>query len=355
MQRFSLSCRTSLIGAAFILWGLLPRHPALADFIQQGQKLTAGLVNLGTAVALSADGNTAISGGPLDSNTGAAFVFTRSNGVWSEESKLVALGGGVGTGFGASVALSADGNTAIVGAPFGGLGAVWVFIRGSGGWGQQSEGLVGTGSSGNPKQGYSVALSADGNTALIGGPGDSNNFGAAWVFTRSGSTWMPQGNKLVGTGNSGAPCQGTSVALSADGNTALIGGRCDAGGVGAAWVFTRTAGAWTQYGSKLVGSFPGLAQQGTSVALSGDGLTALIGAPNDDGGAPGGVYVFTLDNGTWTQQTRMAGGGSTGTPNQGQSVTLSGNGNVAVVGGPGDNSSTGAVWVFTRSNGRGRS
>jgi FG-GAP-like repeat/FG-GAP repeat len=355
LQRFP----AGLIGGAFILTGLVfSSSPALADFIQQGPKLVGpgatGGSNQGFAVALSADGNTALIGGSNDnSGAGAAWVFTRTSGVWSPQGgKLFGLGAVGNAQQGAAVALSADGNTAIVGGQTdnGFVGAVWAFSRSNGVWNPQGSKLVGMGG-GLSEQGFSVALSADGNTALVGGPGDSNNFGAAWVFTRSGSTWIQQGNKLVGTGNSGGPCQGSSVALSADGNTALIGARCDAGGVGAAWVFTRTAGAWTQYGNKLVGSFPGLAQQGWSVALSGDGLTALIGAPGDDGGDPGGVYVFTLVNGTWTQQTRMAGGGGTGTPNQGWSVALSGDGNIAVVGGPFDNTNTGAAWVFTRSNG----
>ena len=69
-----------------------------------------------------------------------------------------------------------------------------------------------------------MALSADGNTALIGGPSDNGGVGAAWVFTRSGSTWTQQGAKLVGTGAVGHAGQGWSVALSADGNTALVGG-----------------------------------------------------------------------------------------------------------------------------------
>ncbi|MGB6315916.1 MAG: hypothetical protein WBG13_25700, partial [Pseudolabrys sp.] len=89
---------------------------------------------------------------------------------------------------------------------------------------QQGPKLVGTGASGVSQQGASVALSADGNTAIVGGPGDNNGQGAAWVYTRSGGVWTQQGNKLVGTGASGVSQQGASVALSADGNTAIVGG-----------------------------------------------------------------------------------------------------------------------------------
>ena len=71
----------------------------------------------------------------------------------------------------------------------------------------------------------SVALSADGDTALVGGPYDDLRTGAAWVFTGSGGAWTQQGSKLVGAGAVGNAAQGVSVALSADGNTAIVGGK----------------------------------------------------------------------------------------------------------------------------------
>src|SRR5262249_49591454 len=82
-------------------------------------------------------------------------------------------------------------------------------------------------------------LSADGNTALVGGNADVNFIGAAWVFIRTAELWGDQA-KLVGTGAVGAPEQGFSVALSADGNTAVVGGFGDNNSAGAAWGFTRT-------------------------------------------------------------------------------------------------------------------
>src|SRR5262245_51811887 len=120
---------------------------------------------------------------------------------------------------------------------------------------QQAE-LVGTGAGGSADQGFSVALSANGHTAIVGGPFDNNNAGggAAWVFTRSGGTWSQQGNKLAGSGATGNAIQGWSVALSADGNTAILGGYLDGGGVGAAWVFTRSGGVWTQQGRRRAGT-----------------------------------------------------------------------------------------------------
>ena len=100
---------------------------------------------------------------------------------------------------------------------------------------QQGPKLVGTGAVGsNVVQGTSVAVSADGNTAIVGGPQDDTNLaGAVWVYTRSGGVWAQQGSKLVGTGAAGAH-QGNSVAVSADGNTAIVGGSGDSSQAGAA-------------------------------------------------------------------------------------------------------------------------
>src|SRR5437870_4389346 len=228
-----------------------------------------GSANQGMAVALSADGNTAIVGGPGANNAdrdrpasigpaGAAWVFTRSGGVWRQQAKLVGTTGEYGGGLwsqGASVALSGDGNTAIVGGPSDNrtTGAAWVFARSSDGWTQQGNKLVGTGASASEPplplgQGISVALSAEGNTAIVGGWRAE----AAWVFTRSGGGWSQQGNKLVADGAVGCPRHGTSIALSADGNTAIVAGRADKSKTGAAWVFTRSGGVWTQQGNKLI-------------------------------------------------------------------------------------------------------
>ena len=80
----------------------------------------------------------------------------------------------------------------------------------------------------------------------MGGVGDNSGTGAAWVHTRSGGVWTQQGSKLVGTGAVGSARQGSSVALSADGNTAIVGGLADNGVTGAAWVHTRSGGIWTK-------------------------------------------------------------------------------------------------------------
>jgi lipocalin len=326
---------------------------------QQGNKLVGtgaiGEANHGASVSLSGDGNTAIVGGSYDnSGIGAAWVFTRSGGVWTQQSDKLVGTDYVGYPFqGASVSMSADGNTAIVGGPFDNnedIGAAWVYTRSGGVWTQQGSKLVGAGTANGAGLGRSVALSAQGNTAIVGGPSDNFGVGAAWVFTRSGGVWTQQGSKLVGTNAVGERWHGYSVALSADGNTALAGGP-QATGV---WVYTRSGGVWTQQGNVLVGT-GGAAptEQGFSVALSGDGNTAIVGGPCDDSDT-GAAWVFTRSGGVWTQQgSKLVGTGAVGELSQGYSVALSGDGNTAVVGGPLGTfpPSVGATWVFVQSAG----
>ncbi len=110
---------------------------------------------------------------------------------------------------------------------------------------QQGPKLGGGGAVGPAMQGKSVAVSADGATALVGGFQDDGGAGATWVFTRSrGGTWSQQGGKLGGRDAVGTGSQGWSAAISADGNTAIVGGNDDNYGVGAAWVYTRSGGVW---------------------------------------------------------------------------------------------------------------
>jgi hypothetical protein len=168
-------------------------------------------------------------------------------------------------------------------------------------WTQQAK-LVGTGAIGNAEQGYSVSLSDDGNTALVGGIADNDWTGAAWVFKRSGRVWTQQA-KLVGTGAISGPFggakQGFAVSLSSDGNTAIVGGPADDNGAsngsninpGAVWVFTRSGGVWTQQAKLIAPDAIGNAGQGVSVSLSGGGRHAIVGGPYDNVQA-GAAWVY---------------------------------------------------------------
>ncbi len=223
---------------------------------------------------------------------------------------------------------------------------------------QQGPKLVGSGAIGAAKQGSSVALSADGNTAVVGGPDDNPNaplIGATWVFVRSGGKWIQQGPKLVAISDATTNAQqGFSVGVSGDGNTAIVGGPGDNSDAGAAWTFTRGGGSWGEH-DVLLGSNPvGYAQQGASVALSADGSTAIVGGDIDNSGA-GAAWVFfhqfiAGQGYFWIQQGKLVGSSAVENALQGYSVALSGDGNTAIVGGPLDNGYLGAVRGPSRQN-----
>jgi hypothetical protein len=122
---------------------------------------------------------------------------------------------------------------------------------------QQGPKLVGTVGLGelNTNEGGAVSISSDGKTAIVGGYAESGAVGGAWVFTRSNGVWSQQGAKLVGTGAVNSPFleEGRSVSLSGDGTTAILGGPGDDGNVGAAWVFVQPVFAGTPGTSNCYG------------------------------------------------------------------------------------------------------
>ncbi len=334
-------------------------------FVAQGEKLTSTEMTehaeQGYSVALSANGDTALVGARgYDGFAGATWVYVRSGSVWSEQAKLVGAGGGALAEQGFSVALSEDGNTALIGAPVDKgseekfYGAAWVFTRSGTTWSEQQK-LVGSGASTGSQQGHSVALSADGNTALIGGQDNEAGVGAAWVFTREGGKWTQQGGKLVGKHGAEIGLQGWSVALSGDGNTALIGGPKAEGEkgeheVGAAWVFSRSGSTWTEQAKLPVGTGAGeKTGEGEGVSLSGNGNTALVGGSGYENGT-GAAWVFTRSGEAWAQQGGpLLGEDATSGAAEGYSVALSEDGSTALVGGYHDDISVGAAWAFQRS------
>jgi Carboxypeptidase regulatory-like domain/FG-GAP repeat len=342
-------------------------YPLRVDpLVQQGSKLTGTAKvwrgNVGVSVALSTDGNTALVGAPQDEYSGAAYVFTRSGSTWTEQAKLTPAGEkGASIGFGAAVALSADGSTALVGAPGYGarLGAAWAFTRSGTAWSEQQK-LTGGAAESEGQFGTSLALSADGDTALVGSPDEYRvirskgvyGAGAVYPFVRTGSSWAPQGERLTGTeevypeqyaviNGSGF---GDSIALSADGNTAVVGGPRDDEYRGAVWSFTRSGKAWTQHGKKLTAQARGF---GESVAMSADGSTALIGAPPQNGFA-GAAWVLTQTGSEWSKQAELKGAPGE-FANFGSSTALSGNGNTALIGSPTEQNYVGAAWLFSRT------
>lgn len=347
-------------GTTYTSIGNLTIAASLTPQTQQGSKRVAtgaiGGSQQGRGVSLSADGNTLAVGGPNDDSfVGGVWIFTRSGSTWTQQgSKLVGTGA-VGAAFqGFSVSLSADGNTLASGSYWdnSSIGATWIFTRSGSTWTQQGSKLVGTGSVGQSHQGESVSLSADGNTLAVGGFGDNTMFGATWIFTRSGTTWSQQGAKLVGAGAVGAtPLQGDGVSLSADGNTLAIGGTYDNAAAGATWIFTRSGTTWSQQGSKLVGTgASGAALQGQNVSLNADGNTLAVNG-NEDNSTYGATWVFTRTGTTWTQQgSKLVGTGRVNTGSIiGGGVSLTADGNMLSFARQGDDGNLGATWIFVRS------
>ena len=221
---------------------------------------------------------------------------------------------------------------------------------------KQEAKLVGTDAIGGSAQGVSTALSWNGDTALVGGPGDAsgmlNNRGAAWVFERSRGKWRQQ-TKLVATDAIGNADQGFSVSLSSSGNTAIVSGPFGNQNLGAAWIFQRSFDReWKQQAKLVPAGTPFGIESGYSASISGDGNTAIIGAPFANSEI-GGAFVFVRRHSMWKQQAELVGTDVTGPfSTQGTAVALSGDGNTAVVGGFNDNNEAnggngaGAAWVF---------
>jgi len=359
----------------------------------------------GIAVALSGDGNTLAVGARLEasgltgvtagivdeatagnaaSNAGAVYVFTRSAGAWSQQAYVKASNIGSFDFFGNSVALSGDGDTLAVGAPFqsagttGFAGAVYVYTRSAGAWSQQAY-LNASNTGTFDLFGNSVALSGDGGTLAVGAPLEDSGLtgvtagivdeaaagnaasdsGAVYVYTRSTGAWSQQA--YVKASNTGPGDNfGNSVTLSGDGNTLAVGAPFEDGSstgidgasdelamnAGAAYVYTRSAGTWSQQAYVKASNTGGGDNFGTSVALSGDGNALAVGAPFEDGSgtgigsladelAPdsGAVYFYARSAGTWSQQAYVKASNLPEFNDQfGTSVALSGDGNTLAVG-----------------------
>jgi len=263
--------------------------PAVAAAASQQAKLTAADAaandSFGWSVAVS--GSTAVVGAyGKNSNTGAAYVFTRSGSTWSQRAKLTAADAAPSAYFGYMVALS--GSTVVVGAPGRntGTGAAYVYAGSGSTWSQRAE-LTASDPATTAYFGWSVALS--GSTALVGAPGNNNYTGTAYVFTGSGSSWPWQAELTAADGGPGDKF-GLSVAIA--GPTAVVGAPLsNAAGTGAAYVFTSPglASSWPQQAELTAADAATGDHFGTSVALSTS--TLAVGAPWKNS-VTGAAYVF---------------------------------------------------------------
>ena len=395
------------------MFGLFNRKRKFRSLPQTLLTDSAGATNdsFGYSVSLSGDGNTAIVGaqaddGFLNTNQGSATIYTRSGAMWAQQQTITLSDGGTGDRFGWSVALSSDGNTAIIGAPYdniggnAGQGSATIFTRSSSTWTEQIK-ITHPSGTANSNFGFGVAISDDGlrvavgrvtqvgvqlpsvriyfyngsswvfeqelttptdddsssstgfgtsvafnntaNTLIVGanewdgGSGAGNdNTGAAIIYTRSGTTWSLQATlKASGPTLSAGGKFGQCVALSGDGNLALIGAPYEYVNPyyqqGTATVYTRSGSTWTKE-TTLLNDSGSYVYFGNGVALSNDGNTALIGAFED--ATIGSASVFTRFNGVWTKQIKLFNSLNTGssTGSFGISVSLSNDGRIALIG-----------------------
>lgn len=298
-----------------------------------GEKITSGSASsegdFGKSVALSDDGTTAIIGAPwttIGSNIvqGAAYIFINDGG-WVLEEVLVAPDGTEWSHFGNSVDISDNGNTVIVGShgvyEGHGQGAAYVYVRNGFDWNLQQK-LVAADGQQLDFFGLSVALSGDGNTALVGSPFDTNNFsdeGSAYVFVWTGTVWSQQYKLFAGWQDG---YFGHAVDLSDDGNTALIG----AYGTDSAYIFRRSGTVWNLESQLTAQGGSAFDWFGHSVALSNNGNIAVVGAIFAEA-----AYLFTRQSGSWVQQEKL----TTSDPDAGglgSSVAVSDDGRTVLVG-----------------------
>jgi trimeric autotransporter adhesin len=369
-------------------------------------------------VALSADGTTlavgatgedssasGINGDQSDdnaSNAGAVYVFTRQSSGWTQQAYIKASNTGAGDGFGASVALSADGSTLAVGArredsinagvngnqaddSAQDSGAVYVFARSAGVWTQQA--YIKASNPGVDHQfGTAIALDATGDTLAVGAYGERSSAtgvngiqgdnsalfaGAAYVFTRSGAAWSQQAY-IKASNTNAQDFFGIAVALSADGSTLAVGAYFEDSGAtgvdanqldnsapsaGAVYVFTRAAGTWTQQAYVKASNTGANDMFGTFVALSSDGSTLAVAAHDEasaatgidgdqsDNSAPGAgaVYVFARAASVWTQQAYVKASNTDTGDGFGSYVQLSADGNTLAMAAIGEDSNAFAV------------
>lgn len=297
---------------------------------------------------------------PRGTNAGAAYVFERSDGRWNQSAKLSANDGESEDVFGWTLAL--DGETAIIGAPGDedphgdAAGSAYVYERSGNIWEQVAKLTADDGDS-KDQFGWSVALTDT--TALVGAPRDEDPFGksagSAYVFEKSEGSWN-QAAKLAADDGDAKDRFGWSVAI--DGLTALIGAPIDEDpnedAAGSAYAFERSGGSWDHAAKLVADEGDSKDQFGWSLALN--RKTALIGAVRDEdsnGNAGGSAYVFERSDGSWAQTATLEAADGDNVDLFGNSVALGAG--IGVVGAYWDEDpngiKSGSSYVFERSDG----
>ncbi|MCB9315713.1 MAG: choice-of-anchor D domain-containing protein [Lewinellaceae bacterium] len=313
----------------------------------------------GYSVSLSSDGQTVAIGEHFNAdngtNSGQVRVFKLIGGIWTQQGSDL-NGAAAFDQFGYSVSLSSDGQTVAIGAiendgngP--NTGEVQVYKLIGGVWTQQGSDINGEGLS--DWLGWSVSLSSDGQTVAIGAPrngGNGSNAGHVRVYKLIGGVWIQQGSDI--DGEAAGDEFGYSVSLSADGQTVAAGAKGNdgnGGDSGHARVFQLSGGVWTQLGADIDGEAPN-DFSGSSVSLSPDGQTLAVAAYGNDGGGSqsGHIRVYKLLGSVWTKQGADLDGEAAG-DQLGWSVSLSADGLTIAAGGPfndGNGNDSGHARIF---------
>jgi hypothetical protein len=315
--------------------------------------------NFGHAVALSGAADLALVGATgLNAGQGGGFVFRYDGQHWAEEAVLVPIGGPDHVG--QSAAISADGQVAVLGGvrsstpTTGAGGAAYVFRRdaASGQWAQEVKLFASDGQTFH-EFGMSVALSADGSVALVGASGDAGNHtGWAYVFRRNQQGQWTQEQRLLASDGQIGDYFGLSVSLSADGSLALVGASnadtAAGANAGSTYVFRYEGTSWVEQAKIEPSDAQANNRFGVRVALSAAGTFALIGAHLTDTGR---AYSYRFEEGEWVEQAKLL-------PSEGNAgdffgvVALSATGERALVGAERHDAGavdTGAAYVFDLS------
>ncbi|WP_437804351.1 DNRLRE domain-containing protein [Sorangium sp. So ce693] len=335
----TLSLRVDTAGAAY---------PVTVDPLAASERTALIAVDGSTSIHLNGDaiamsGDTAIVGAPGS----AAYVFVKSGGAWTQQARLVPGDGPAGDGFGTSVAISAD--TAVVGAPWGtgGAGAAYVFVRSGGVWSEQAK-LVASGGASNPAGG---AVAVDGDRAVLSAET------SVYVFARSGGAWSEEVELVAPAGANAwstppVAIEGGTVVVGSPGDSWWWEGD----GAGAAFVFE--ASDWGD-ARRLAAHPPDTFDRfGSSVAISG-GRIVVGAPGADSPPMPwyrlgrGMAYVFDRGASGWNQEARLiANDGRTG-DGLGGAVAVSGNAAIAgaILADRFDQPDAGAAYVFVPTGG----
>jgi len=277
----------------------------------------------GNSVDISSDGTFAIIGAPVN---GASYVTPRihfysrntSNNVWTQNSSLT---GGVPNSLGISVSISGDGVYAVAGdvrdrtGTYGGIVHFYQRNTSNNSWAKTGSHRSPFSSPNNSADfGYAVTISDNGLYAIIGATGGNPSAaGSAHVYLRSGSSWAVQ-HKLLHPSPAANDQFGVAVAISGDGLYAVVGSPRDGStDFGTVHVYTRTGTSWSS-GTELVNPPPytNYDEYGRSVAISGDGRYVIASVAYDDrptSSSPhdnaGSVQAFTRDGTTWSYQEEI--------------------------------------------------